>query len=245
MPDFPTNSSAQSKVQANNPGAKTVDKQKNEAYVAKPGRPVMVLFIGGAGDKESYYGSGPNGNIEDVLNHCNTLFKTLLEQNLYFTKYLGYNEVCGDRDIQKNVIQHIPDKRMPIYIVGHSLGAWNGAHLSGILNELGYHIEMLITLDPVGQGIGVNTFSDLHRKEPAPAAKFWINIRAKRQRGQMDISDRVAMIGGQWMVTEGPHLNYIVDVHHALALTMFATPLKGKAGARDYFYQSVKKITAP
>lgn len=209
-----------------------------------PGCAVIAFYIGGAGDKESYFGNGPNYNIRDVALHCDELFAQAKSTHLYFTEYLSYNEVCGERDIQKNVIDKIPTKAMPIYIIGHSLGGWNGAHLSGILNDRGYHIEMLITLDPVGVGMTVNTVSDLHKRLPQPAARFWVNIRAKQARQNMDLSDKVAWTGGQWIVKEGPHLNCIVEVHHAWALTMFATPLKGKMGARDHMAQSLKKMTA-
>jgi hypothetical protein len=228
-----------------NSATTTIDNSKRKEISEKVGQAVMVFYIGGAGDKESYYGNGPNHNIRDVSDHCDELFSTLKTRKLYFTEYLSYNEVCGESDIQKNVIKIIPDAKMPIYIVGHSLGGWNGAHLSGILNARGYNIEMLITLDPVGSGMGVNTISDLHKSAPKPAAKFWINIRADRKLREMDVSDGVAWAGGQWIVTEGPHLNYVVNLHHAYALTMFATPLKGKAGARDYLYHSIKKIASP
>ncbi len=208
-----------------------------------PGRAVIAFYVGGAGDKESYFGNGPNHNIRDVALHCDELFAQAKAKHLYFTEYLSYNEVCGERDIQQNVLSKIANKSMPIYIVGHSLGGWNGAHLSGILNDRGYNVEMLITLDPVGLGMTVNTVSDLHKCLPQPAAKFWVNVRANQQRRDMDLSDKVAWTGGQWIVKEGPHLNYIVKVHHAWALTMFAAPLKDKMGARDYMLQSVKKMT--
>jgi hypothetical protein len=221
----------------------TTPKPKPIMFCDAPHRAVMAFFIGGAGDKESYYGNGPNYNIRDVALHCDQLFATAKEKNLYLTQYLSYNEVCGENDIQRNVLKNIPNKTMPIYIVGHSLGGWNGAHLSGILNARGYHVEMLITLDPVGIGMCVNTFSDLQKRHPQPAARFWVNIRANQNPADMDLSDKVAWTGGQWIVKEGPHLNYIVKVHHAHALTMFATPLKDKMGARDYMYQSVKKMT--
>jgi hypothetical protein len=221
------------------------DNLNRQEVSVQVGQAIMVFYIGGAGDKESYYGTGPYGNIDEVRKHCDLIFKSLRVQNLYFTDYLGYNEVCGKGDVQKHVIEKIPDKMMPVYIVGHSLGGWNGAHLSRILNEHGYNVEMLITLDPVGEGFGVHAISDLYGKYPRPVAKFWINIRADKAIREMDGSDGIALVGGQWTVKEGPNLNFVADIHHANALKMFLVPLTGKASARDYFYASVKKTAFP
>lgn len=221
----------------------TTDNTTRKRVAVEVGSPVIVFYIGGAGDKESYYGSAPFGNIEEVRDHCDPLFKNLRSKNMYYTEYLGYNEVCGDSHVTENVIKKIPGKSVPIYIIGHSLGGWNGAHLSEILSERGYQVEMLITLDPVGEGWGVHVISDLQEKYPKPVAKFWINIRADKQLREMDGSDGIAWMGGQWTLKEGPNLNYVANIHHANALKMFIVPLTGKASARDYFYASVKKLT--
>lgn len=41
----------------------------------------------------------------------------------------------------------------PIYIVDHSLGAWNGMHLAQRTRDWDYRVEMLVTLDAVDEGL--------------------------------------------------------------------------------------------
>jgi pimeloyl-ACP methyl ester carboxylesterase len=113
---------------------------------------VVVFFIGGAGDKESYYFAGAYNNIQLAYNHFRDRVDKAGHLDFYSSHYLGYSDVRGGWDIDKYVYKGIPDKSAPVYIVGHSLGGWNGAHLSKILSEKGYKVEMLITLDPVGEG---------------------------------------------------------------------------------------------
>ena len=216
-----------------------IDQQQRKKVKIKSRPPVVAFFIGGAGDKESYYGQGPYRNVFDIVRYTDPAFEKLSDAKLYRRRYLGYNEVFRPEDIEKNVVQFIDDRKSPIYIIGHSLGGWNGAHLSNILNNLGYNVEMLITLDPVGRGAGVRTISLLHPKEPHPAAKYWINVRAQNHRDGKDISDIVASLGGPWVVTRGPHLNYIAKYHHASALHMFVVPLKDNQSAAAIFVQSV------
>lgn len=133
----------------------------------------VVFFIGGAGDKEAYYlVAGPFKNIVDAQRSLDLRPEDLLDYFEYVPVYLGYNEVRGKEKISQNVLKEIPSKQTRIYIVGHSLGGWNGAHLSAILSSLGYVVEMLITLDPVGEGVMVWTFSNIHREKPIPLARF-------------------------------------------------------------------------
>lgn len=242
-----TSHTAQStKIALRNVGSSTtspVDQQQRKEILVTVRPCAIVFFIGGAGDKESYYGTGPFHNIREVRDYCDPAFEVLKSLDLYRAFYLGYNEVCGEADLKKNVLDAIKNKASPVYIIGHSLGGWNGAHLSGILSEKGYSVEMLITLDPVGQGIGVHTISDLYRGIPAPAAQFWINIRAEKEEEKRDMSDYVAKAGGQWIVKTGPHLNYIAKYHHASALNMFVVPLKDKKSAANHFIASVAKRT--
>jgi predicted esterase YcpF (UPF0227 family) len=71
-------------------------------------------------------------DVEDV-------FKDKIQYAQYSSYYLGYNEVKGNDDIEKYVLNMIPNTNgTKINIVGHSLGGWNGAHLSEILTIKGY-----------------------------------------------------------------------------------------------------------
>lgn len=99
------------------------------------------------------------------------------------------------------------------------MGGWNGAHLSQILADKGYNIEMLITLDPVGEGAMVWAVSDLHYELPSPKAKYWINISASPD--ENDMSDIIAEIGERWVPEKGPDINFISKAHHANVTRMF------------------------
>lgn len=216
------------------------DIKKRKVVPVKIPQPVIVFYIGGAGDKEKFYGTGPYGNVLEIKVKCDESFKELVKHRLYFTEYLGYNEACGEDDVQKNIIDKIPNLATPVYIIGHSLGGWNSAHVSAILSKKGYSVEMLITLDPVGAGL-VQMVSNIYWTTPVPKSKFWINIRAEAK--DTDASDVIANAGGQWTVKTGPNLNYIAPIHHANAYKMFVVAL-GKTSARDLFYASIIKHTS-
>lgn len=218
----------------------TDNKKRTEVKVAAKEK-VVVFFIGGAGDKETYYFSGPYHNIREAQEVFDPKVKDLATRSLYESVYLSYAEAKGDGDILTNVLAKIPGKKTPVYIVGHSLGGWNGAHLSGILTNRGYDVEMLITLDPVGEGALVYVGSDIYRTKPKPSSKFWINIRATPKKP--DQSDGVAEFGERWTVHTGPQLNYIADVNHYNARKMFLAPLKDKKSAADLMYESIRKLT--
>lgn len=201
---------------------------------------VVAFFIGGAGDKESYYMSGPYHNIRDALQVFDESVFDLTMRKLYEAVYLSYAEARGDKDIEANVVSRIPNKKSPVLIIGHSLGGWNGAHLSSILSSKGYDVEMLITLDPVGEGVLVYVGSDIHRSVPQPRAKFWINIRANPKKP--DASDTVAEFGERWTVKAGPQLNYVADVNHYDAKRMFMAPLKDGKSAAVLMGQLIRKL---
>ncbi|MFI8744378.1 alpha/beta hydrolase [Pseudomonas sp. NPDC077186] len=198
---------------------------------------VVVFFIGGAGDKESYYFAGAYHNIELAHDYFKGRVKSAGYLGFYASHYLGYSDVRGGWDIDKNVYKGIPDKSAPVYIVGHSLGGWNGAHLSKILSEKGYKVEMLITLDPVGEGALVWLGSDIYFSKPEPVSGYWINIRAVPKRP--DSSDSVANFGEQWQVVTGPDINARMDINHADALSMFRNSVRDGASASDILFESV------
>jgi len=202
----------------------------------------VVIFIGGAGDKESYYFNGPFQNMLYAKSVLDPKFEKLARYYEYISLYWGYNEVKGKEEIQKNIINRIPSKQAHIYIIGHSLGGWNGAHLSSILTDLGYVVEMLVTLDPVGKGTLVWIGSNIHRTSPLPKAKYWINILASP--AKPDASDTIAELGGRWIIRNGANLNHTADVNHYNAKKMMTIPLAGKKSAADLVCESIRKVAA-
>lgn len=201
----------------------------------------IVLFIGGAGDKESYYFSGPFENVSDAKTVFDKRNDALEKAGKYKSKWLGYNEVRGKKDIQKNVLSLIPYKSCPIFIVGHSLGGWNGAHLSSVMSGWGYEIKMLVTLDPVGEGTLVWLGSDIYGDKPTPVANYWINIKAVPSRP--DQSDSVADFGEKWQINSGPDINVNMNTNHANASAMFLSPIAQGRSVSDLMYDAVNKET--
>ncbi len=183
---------------------------------------VVTFFIGGAGDKEPFYGSGATKIMEGVRINFNKKIKSKLVNNdLYTSYYLGYNEVKGENNIKNNILSQLPNKDgTQINIVGHSLGGWNGAHLSDILTQKGYIINTLITLDPVGEGGGVTTISDIHLLFPSPKAGFWVYIHTDPENYRAD--DLIADLGGQWIPRKNkPHVIHTTIYNHGKANNMF------------------------
>ncbi|MDD1136082.1 alpha/beta hydrolase [Pseudomonas sp. TNT2022 ID233] len=197
----------------------------------------VVVFVGGAGDKESYYFSGPYGNIQEARKYFDQRVQDLATEGKYKSDWLGYNEVKGKKDIQRYVLSLIPYKSCPVYIVGHSLGGWNGAHLTKIMSEWGYRVQMLVTLDPVGEGALVWLGSDIYFDRPDPVAANWVNIKATPS--NRDPSDGVADFGEKWLITCGPSLNVNVDTNHANALGLFTARIAGNKSAGDLLFDSI------
>jgi pimeloyl-ACP methyl ester carboxylesterase len=219
----------------------TIENKRRTEIAVKVKKKVIAFWIGGAGDKESYYFSGPFHNVRDARDLFESKIVDLEKRDLYSSYYLDYSEAKGFLDVKEYATGNIPDKTTPVYIVGHSLGGWNGAHLSAVLSKKGYNVEMLITLDPVGEGALVYVGSDIYRSKPEPASKFWVNIRATPKKP--DQSDSVAEFGERWTVTSGPALNYIADINHYNAKKMFLAPLKDTKSAADLMHESIRKLT--
>lgn len=217
----------------------TDKKDVSEKTVPVESTKAIVFFVGGAGDKERYYFSGPFRNVQDAQTSFNKRTLCLEEQGRYRSEWLGYNEVSGKKDIQKYVLDVIPYKSCPVYVVGHSLGGWNGAHLTKIMFDWGYKIKMLVTLDPVGKGALVWLGSDIYRATPEPVAEQWINVKATPSKP--DQSDGVADFGRKWSIASGPAINAHVDVNHYNALSMFTQPIAGMKSASDMVYESIMK----
>ena len=199
-----------------------------------------VFFIGGAADQESYYLIGPLRHINQARQKfLRSLYKEFGATNNIFVHTYGYNRIYKDEDIEANVISKLQQNDL-IYIIGHSLGGWNSAHLSRKLVDRGFRVKILITLDPVGEGTLVWLGSNIYRQpECEPKAEFWINIRAEIKR--LTISDIVARAGQQWTIEQGPDLNEVIYTAHCNALHLYRQPLSTGKSAMWYVLDSLKK----
>ena len=219
---------------------KITSKQTNGSAIINAEKKIIIFFIGGAGDKNSYYGYGPTELVKKTILHA---FKRRIAAYSLISphiEYLGYEEIRGEDDIKKNVIAKIVNKNIPIYIVGHSLGGWNSAHLCKRLVDNGYNIRMLVTLDPVGEGILVYVGSDIY-KEPQtnPCAKIWINISCNPI--DEDQSDKVADFGERWFPKNGPTIYYESKCSHAEVLKMFMENILQNKSALDLLIEDIVK----
>lgn len=158
----------------------------------------------------------------------------------YKSYYIGYNEAYKDK-IQKNVVDKIPNKEgTSIYIIGHSLGGWNGAHLSQILTTKGYTVDMLITLDPVGTKVGVTLATNIYWDTPKPKCSYWINIYSDSTTFELD--NFIADIGGQWKPnSNNVTINYETQFQHGLAGKMFTEILGGNVlCSSDFLFDNIR-----
>jgi pimeloyl-ACP methyl ester carboxylesterase len=195
---------------------------------------VIAFFIGGAGDKTPFLGVGPNGNIKEVMD------KFIVKNNSvnYIPLYRGYDEVYGEANIKKEVLSQIPDKRASIYIVGHSLGGWNAAHLSQILTDKGCKVKMLVTIDPVGLDAIVNGSSKMYWATPKPKADFWINIYVDPK--NYNFPDFIADSGKRWKPnTNSPNVFHTTSISHEDAEGIFIEKTSTGKSAFDYMLNSV------
>ncbi len=205
--------------------------------VSSKSRHALACFIGGAGDKKPYYLAGPYRNICCAQEPFDRRIEEAGHSDGYQSLYLGYHEVWSAAAIGRLVAAEIHDKDTPIYIVGHSLGAWSGAHLSQRLTEWGYRVEMLVTLDPVGSGLLVRLGSRIPYHRPAPRSHFWINVRAEP--GRSNASDLVAQLGRKWHVAGEPDIDEALDTNHANAWALFCDPLHDGRSAADCMFESI------
>jgi len=219
------------------PQLTSVLKELGPAAAPRTEHCALAIFIGGAGDKQPYYLTGPYRNIT----YAQAPFERRIAQaglaGVCRSLYLGYHEVHSASAIERLILPVIPDKATPIYIVGHSIGAWNGAHLSHRLSEWGYRVEMLVTLDPVGSGLLVRLGSRIHYRQPVPRSGFWINVRAEP--GQANASDRVAQLGRKWHVAGQPDIDEALDINHANAWALFCKRLHDGRSAADRMFESI------
>lgn len=174
----------------------------------------------------------------------------------YRFAYLSYSEVCfwdvKDYDPNQTDKPFITTPTFEtflksfnddthIYIIGHSLGAWNGAHLSALLAAHGYKSTFLVTLDPVG--VGNHEFdwaahlmkqAQIYSQPPLPVTQQWINVRGfhvelTHQRFSDTFGDWIAWAGGQWIINQDSFngmliANELTDIPHRDAEGMFGCP---------------------
>lgn len=200
---------------------------------------VIVFFIGGAGDKKTFMGIGPTNIMENVRLFFMQKVKKI--ENLDCKSfYLGYDELYPESDIKKYVVKEIENKNVPIFIVGHSFGGWNAAHLSKRLVQMGYKVNILITLDPVSGASGVDFFADLYHETPIPVkANFWINISAYPK--EFAIDNVIAHLGVQWKPwIHKPNIFHKTHESHGQAGRMFQENILDGKSALDFLIDGIK-----
>jgi hypothetical protein len=252
----------QNKVKVNIQISKNKEKFKIYAYtdliptntlcVEAVFKQAICFFIGGAGDKKPY-GPGPDAS-HIVRNKVYYPFDKKMGTKIidkekktkeysttsYKSFYIGYDDAYKNK-VQKEIIDKIPNKEgTSIYIIGHSLGGWNGAHLTKILTNKGFAVDMLITLDPVGTKVGVSLVSDIYWDTPKPKCSYWINIYSDSTTFELD--NIIADIGGQWKPTSNNlTINYETNFQHALAGKMF-TEILGDylLNSSDFLFDNIR-----
>lgn len=197
-------------------------------------RNAHVIFIGGAGDKYSYLGSGPNYNIKYAKEFFDNVINSTKLGNRVKTSYLGFNEVCPESNVTNNILSNIANRVDPVYVIGHSLGGWNAVYTASFISRSGNNIRMLMTLDPVGTKNGVHWISELYKPNEQGLYKGnkyrWYNIRNNSKK--KDFSDIVASAGGQAVIVSGSFGNadstIDVNINHRFAKAMFTAKLYDK-----------------
>lgn len=80
-----------------------------------PSTNVLILYIGGAGDKESYFFTGPYNNVVRIKNRIeNTIIfsnSSTLDTSRYSCGYLGYNEVYTKKQMDGIIQDYICHKK--------------------------------------------------------------------------------------------------------------------------------------
>jgi hypothetical protein len=226
---------------------------------------IIVFFVGGAGDKRPFLGSGPNNNIVDVRDKFIKDFELSIKAGEIdahpVRNYLGFYEIFGKENIKSQVLARIASKDVRVFIIGHSLGAWNGAHLSHILSTEGYKVDLLVTLDPVG--VHYNTTlagADIYHATPRPIAQYWINLCYDGKTGA-SIPNNVATVGGRWDVMERiagadhgpqpmaespqqrfPDVHATVSINHAFTVEAMLVKLQSESNAWSIMKDRIQKI---
>lgn len=199
--------------------AYTGDLPSNSIFAECYFKKSINLFIGGAGDKEPFFGSSITNIVEDQIRkkYHNSVPERIRQD--YYDAYLSYKDAFKTK-INTVIVPILKSKDIcSINIVGHSLGGWNGAHLSSILSQKGYKVKLLATIDPVGTKVGVTVLSDIYWNTPIPVKEYWINIKSDSSKFTKD--NLIADLGGQWEPKRDVERNTEVLFTHAEAGKMF------------------------
>ncbi len=201
-----------SSVEASNPEA-TVFGGNLPELVIRP-EAVFLAFIGGAADARPFWFWKPTHIMKDVKTRFLWELSTNTSNTDFFrARYYGYEDVdLGN--VQAGIDSaRAANPQVNIYIVGHSLGAWEGAALT---SQEGYHAKMFISLDPVGTRYRYT--GDISFAEPSVSADTWINILAQPK--QSDRSDTIADWGKRAGLKGNPARRDTANFHHAEALEL-------------------------
>lgn len=240
-------------------------------YTAKT--KLIVAFIGGAADYDSFLGNGPtfimgrrqksyidklqakfkNATVTGdlyykeigkgaVINFESVLSSKGTENSRVRCYYYGYDkaETALYEKIKADVGSSMRSDKYGLIIVGHSLGGWKAAKLVEKLTETNVcsNIDLLITLDPVGETYFMNLFL------PDPRPQYWINVftngitvvskDAKGKKSSSIESDNiVAALGNRWDLDSEFYANKLslnidaADIGHGNAEGMMVKPKDG------------------
>lgn len=184
----------------------------------------MTLFVGGAGDLKPFIGTDQNRTgPTNIMVKVQKAFAEMSDPLDSSSMLLGYDDVYALLE-DKRKRYNIFDQYGQINTIGHSLGGWNGAHLTQKLNTDGYHIGLLTTLDPVGRGLIVRSASQMPMIPTSVRSEYWINIYANPELWEWDDDDWIAFGGEKWRPKSNgplPQIDKEFDGHHREALKMF------------------------
>lgn len=201
-------------------------------------------------DDKNHSSAGQLGFKIDYLSYTEVFFEELKDCD--FGQHFNSTPSCQRyQSIKQNI-----GENTKVYIIGHSLGGWNGAHLSHILSQMNIAVECLITLDPVGTGNHEVTLihpwikkAQIYLHEPIPIAKYWFNIQAihihlAKKRISWFLDDWIAWAGGQWLISQRypsveQQINTLTSVSHKSVDRMFNYPTQLGLSAHDFLLNTV------
>jgi hypothetical protein len=131
-----------------------VPAERPPAAVAAP-RESFIAFVGGAGD-------GMTGNVRDVQKNNQSPAPGVT------TKYYSHEDV---EQILNDIRAQPPGTR--IVLVGHSWGGDTAARVAAQLGAEGRPVDLLVTVDPVGNGNSEDFFTRVRA-----GSREWINVQA-------------------------------------------------------------------